>query len=694
METAYAHTRSELPPDSWEPLINHLESTAARSSEFAAAFAPNAARLIGLWHDLGKYQPAFQRYLRGGTKGPEHAIVGAWHAWQRSRPDLALAIAAHHGALPKLADLEPKIERAAIMECPIPLDLLSVPPLENPPADAAALWIRFLFSSLVDADSLETERWDTGSPRWSCHASVFELANTLEAALARKSTCAIDSPINTLRQSVQSACRARSTDPMGAFRLTVPTGGGKTLSSMLFALRHAAHHGLKRVIVVIPYTSIIDQTARVFTEIFGTDAVLEHHSNLDPNKDSLANRRCVENWDSPIIVTTSVQFFETLHANRKRDLRKLHRIAESVVVLDEVQTFPLNLIKPIKDCLDRLVAHFRVSTVHCSATQPLLAQPQAQEIVPDVRALFGQATNRIHIKWPANPAEPLTWQDVAARICSHPARRVLAITHKKRDAMDLSLALEQKGVQCIHLSTLMCPAHRRARLAEINLALKTDQPCVVVSTQLVEAGVDLDFPVVYRALAGIDSLAQAAGRCNREGRLPEPGEFHVFVAPTNPPQGTLAAGLKRTRILLRTGPVDITDPGIHAKYFKDLYEMAGSPSQIPDREKRWDFPGVDELFKMIEDHGTPVVAPYGDDWFAAVSDAKEHPCVQNFRRLQPYTVSVPDAWLAVLKAKGCLEPLFPDCDESWYVLPGHELVYSPQFGFGGDGTSEMPLLVS
>ena len=694
MNVVYAHTRRDLPPESWEPLSGHLESTATRSSEFAAAFAPHAARLVGLWHDLGKFQPAFQRYLRGGPKGPEHAIVGAWHAWERSRPDLALAIAAHHGALPRLADLEAKIDKAATMECPIPTDLLVVSDLENPPADAAALWIRFLFSALVDADSLETERWDTGTCRWSCGTTVATLADNLEVALARKAANGIHSPINTLRQSVQSACRARSTDPMGAFRLTVPTGGGKTLSSLLFALRHAAHHGLKRVIVVIPYTSIIDQTAKVFTEIFGTDAVLEHHSNLDPDKDSLANRRCVENWDSPIIVTTSVQFFETLHANRKRDLRKLHRIAESVVVLDEVQTFPLNLIKPIKDSLDRLVAHFRVTTVHCSATQPLLAQPQAKEIVPDVLALFDQAVNRIQVHWPANPAEPVTWQDLASRICNHPARRVLAITHKKRDAMDLALALKQKGVDCIHLSTLMCPAHRRARLADINKALKADQPCIVVSTQLVEAGVDLDFPVVYRALAGIDSLAQAAGRCNREGRLPEPGEFHVFVAPTNPPKGTLSEGLKRTRTLLRTGPVDITDPGIHAKYFKGLYEMAGSPSPIPDREKSWDFPEVDRLFEMIEDHGTPVVAPYGKDWFAAVSDAKAHPGIQNFRRLQPYTVSVPDAWLDVLKAKGCLEPLFPDSDESWYVLPGHEDVYSPEFGFGGDGRSEMPVLVS
>ena len=374
MDRFFAHTGRHRLPDFWDPLVDHLESTARLTSEFSLPFAPKAGYLVGLWHDLGKYQPDFQRYLLGErAKGPEHAIVGAWHAFCHGRDDLAMAIAAHHGALAQRAEFLNKVERGASMHHLAPAELLVTREAEQPPDGAESLWIRFLFSALVDADSLETEFWDKGTRRWRCDASISDLADTLECWLSKKTAAADPSPVNDLRHKVQLTCVERSTDTMGAFRLTVPTGGGKTLASLLFALRHARHHGLRRVIVVIPYTSIIDQTVKVFRSIFGDEAVLEHHSNIDPESDSLVNRHCVENWDSPIIVTTSVQFFETLHANRKRDLRKLHRVSESVVILDEVQTFPLGLIKPIKDALNRLVAHFRVTAVHCSATQPRLA---------------------------------------------------------------------------------------------------------------------------------------------------------------------------------------------------------------------------------------------------------------------------------------------------------------------------------
>jgi len=694
VERFYAHTGRNRPPDTWDLLDEHLEATAARASAFAASFAPKAARLVGLWHDLGKYQPAFQRYLLGAApSGPEHAIVGALYAERIKRPDLGIAIAAHHGALPKLAELEGKVERARRLDCPVPPRFLAQPEAEHPPFGAAALWIRFLFSALVDADSLETEHWDTGTHRSSCGTSMAALTATLETWLAEKSSRATASTMNELRQSVQHACRERSHDTTGAFRLTVPTGGGKTLASLLFALRHAVCHDLKRVIVVIPYTSIIDQTASVFAGIFGQDAVLEHHSNLAPEKDSLVNRHRVENWDSPIIVTTSVQFFESLHANRKRDLRKLHRIAESVVVLDEVQTFPLNLIKPIKDVLDKLVTHFRVSTVHCSATQPLLAQPNAREIMPDVQSLFRSVANRVSVEWPVDPARAITWPELARRIVEHAGQQVLVITHRKRDAIDLTLALGAEGRKCIHLSTLMCPSHRRARLKEIGKALEDKQPCTVVSTQLVEAGVDLDFPVVYRALAGVDSLAQAAGRCNREGRLESPGEFHVFVAPSNPPRGTPEKGLVVTRSQMRRGVLDLGEPELHARYFKSLAQVAVPASPIPELEKHCDFPAVEKEFVMIDDHGTPVVAPYGPDWLDVVRASQDLASgVRDFRQLQPLTVSVPDTWLKQLHARGCLAPLCAGSEESWYVLPGRDTVYSEVFGFGGDGLAAMPYL--
>jgi CRISPR-associated endonuclease/helicase Cas3 len=444
-------------------------------------------------------------------------------------------------------------------------------------------------------------------------------------------------------------------------------------------LRHAAHHGLERVIVVIPYTSIIDQTAKIYADILGEDAVLEHHSNLDPSKDTLENRHCVENWDSPIIVTTSVQFFETLHAARKRDLRKLHNVARSVVILDEVQTFPLTLIKPIKDALDRLTKHFKVTTVHCSATQPMLAQPDAREIVPDPSALFAITRKRVRVFWPERLEEPTEWAALAAQIRAHPARQVLTIVHSKRDAIDLAMAV---GDDCIHLSTLMCPMHRREKLAEIGQRLSSGQSCIVVSTQLVEAGVDLDFPVVYRALAGVDSLAQAAGRCNREGRLAGTGEYHIFVAPSEPPIGTLRDGFKQVRSYLKRSSVDLFDAYLPKRYFGDLIDFKPNPSEIPTLEKSWDFPKVEELFKMIEDHDTPVVAPYGLGWLPAVQEAQLLRTNKAFRGLQRYTVSLPDRWLRALSASGVVMPLIPDSEESFYVLPGREDVYSRQFGFG------------
>ena len=534
----------------------------------------------------------------------------------------------------------------------------------------------------MDADTLDSERWGTGKTRWRCELSPAQLLETLKAHLAEKGRNAPPTAMNELRARVQRACEEAAKRDPGAFRLTVPTGGGKTLGSILFALAHAREHGLRRVIVVIPFTSIIDQTADQYRKVFGSDAVLEHHSNLDPAKEDLQHRLCTENWDSPIVVTTSVRFFETLHAAHKRDLRKLHNVAESVVILDEVQTFPLELIAPIKQALNRLTAFFRVTTVHCSATQPMLAQREATEIVPGHGGLFAISRSRVAVRWPED-AQPITWEALAEKIRKHPQGRVLAIVHKKKDAIDLARAV---GEDCIHLSTLMCAAHRRKKLAEI---LPADKRCLVVSTQLVEAGVDVDFPVVYRALGGVDSLAQAAGRCNREGRMAGAGEFHVFVGPSEPPRGVLLKGADLVRGYLLDGGVDLFAPDLPARYFQDLTSVVDTASPIPALEKRLNFPEVARLFRMIDDEGTPVIAPY-EGWRKAVDAVRAAPGIATFRGLQAYTVSLDKRWLAQLQDKGAVEPLLAGSEESWIVRPGYEAVYSERFGFGGEDT---PLLV-
>jgi CRISPR-associated endonuclease/helicase Cas3 len=374
-----------------------------------------------------------------------------------------------------------------------------------------------------------------------------------------------------------------------------------------------------------------------------------------------------------------VRFFETLYADRKRDLRKLHNVAESVVILDEVQTFPLGLIKPIKDALDRLTVRFRVTTVHCSATQPLLAQPEATEIVPDHDALFDMSRGRVAVRWPDIAEPPVSWAALAEEMRAHPRGRVLTIVHKKKDAIELARAV---GEECVHLSTLMCAAHRRKKLAEI---LPPDKRCLVVSTQLVEAGVDVDFPVVYRALAGVDSLAQAAGRCNREGRLDGAGEFHVFVGPSEPPRGTLLSGAGVMKKLLGNGAVNLFAPGLPAQYFQELTAVVDTASPIPALEKRLNFPEVARLFRMIEDEGTPVIAPYGE-WRKAVEAVRAAPGISTFRGLQAYTVSLDKCWLKLLQEQGALEPLLPGSEESWIVRSRFEPVYSDRFGFGGGDT--------
>lgn len=684
--TYYAHTRPGTGPEDWDPLVAHCERTARLTAEFCSAFASEGGRLAGLWHDLGKFQPKFQEYLLKSAEAGHaealrtpHSIVGAYHASRYGHDELAMIIQAHHGSLHAYGDYVNEVEGGAGLRFEAPRALLDNRAVERAPERAKALWTRFVFSALTDADTLDSERWDKGAARWRCELSPTQLLETLKSHLAEKGRNAPFSAMNELRARVQRACEDAAKLAPGAFRLTVPTGGGKTLGSILFGLAHAREHGLRRVIVVIPYTSIIDQTADEYRDVFGKDAVLEHHSNLDPAKEDLRHRLCTENWDSPIVVTTSVRFFETLHADHKRDLRKLHNVAESVVILDEVQTFPLKLIAPIKHALNRLTAHFRVTTVHCSATQPLLAQPDATEIVPDHAGLFAMSRSRVAVHWPDDVRQPTTWAALAEEIRKHPQGRVLAIVHRKKDAIELARAV---GEECVHLSTLMCAAHRRKKLAEI---LPADRRCLVVSTQLVEAGVDVDFPVVYRALAGVDSMAQAAGRCNREGRLPGAGEFHVFVGPSDPPRGVLLKGADLVKGYLSDGGVDLFAPGLPAQYFQDLTAVVDTASPIPALEKRLNFPEVARLFRMIEDEGTPVIAPY-DDWRTKVNAVRASPGIKTFRGLQPYTVSLDDRWMKELRAKGALEALLRGSEESWIVAQGYEGVYSDRFGFGGGET--------
>jgi CRISPR-associated endonuclease/helicase Cas3 len=691
----YAHSLAGRPVSAWHALDVHLASTADLAEGFAASFAPGWGRIAGLWHDAGKYQRAFQ--LRIGvdpeahvSNRVDHSTVGALIAKNRGASLLSSVIAGHHGGLPDFEDLRSRLEskrdllddaRTGGLPDRVEQDPVPAPPSwlakSSDPQAALSLWTRFLFSALVDADCLDTERfYAEGRPRDpGVRPAIAELRVRLDKHLDELTATAAVTQVNQMRARVLSACREAASQTPGALTLTVPTGGGKTLASLAFALKHAELNNLSRVIVVIPYTSIIEQTARTYRDILGESAIIEHHSSVDPDKETPYNRLVSDNWDAPIIVTTSVQFFESLFANRPSRCRKLHRIARSVVVFDEVQTFPVHLLAPVRHVLRELPISYGATTLFCTATQPALIH--AREIVPNPAEEFSVVANRCEILMPLSE-DPVTWEALADELREHYA--VLAIVHRRDDAQRLAQLV---GDDCLHLSARMCASHRSDVLAEVKRRLLNREPCRLVATQLVEAGVDVDFPEVYRAFAGADSLAQAAGRCNREGK--GKGRLHVFFAPTNPPSGILRTALRRAIQMWKEGSLNLASPDTFTEYFRRLYELAEQDAKaIMPVERAQNFAQVADLFRMIEENGQPVVAPYLD-WERRVADVRDRITRVGMRRLQPFIVNLYTREIDQLRQAGALERVQ---DSFWAVVPGFK-VYDERWGFGWKGHPAM-----
>ena len=720
----FAHSRMPSDQRPWQELHEHLQQSAALACRIAPQGLRELAHLGGLWHDVGKYQAEFQRYIgadpeasnesRSKAGSVPHSGAGAALAldcFGRSDPRglaLALVIEAHHGSLKASHEIEtvlsergaPLLARARAGGLPDALIAIGRAIPDLPSWCFSGLGIRMLFSSVVDADLLNTEAWDCGTQRAGTTATVSELAPRLEEACRAK--CRRDTPLAAMRTDVYNACIDSAAQPRGGYTLTVPTGGGKTLSGLAFSLRHAATWGMERVIVVAPYTSILEQTARVYRDILGDENVIEHHSNLDPQFDTDRNRQASENWDAPIVVTTSVQFFESLYAAHKRPCRKLHSIANSVVLLDEVQTFPPGLLRPIHAILKLLTEHFGVTVVHSTATQPLLAsgknalplavQMPLLQIVPEFAKHFEVVAHRFKMHRLGDLRVPVTLEQLAREIAQH--RTALTIVHKRDEARKLAALL---GPECLHLSALMCAEHRSAILASVRERLQDNQPCHLVATQLVEAGVDIDFPVVFRALAGLETLAQAAGRCNREMKGVEPGRFVVFRAPSEPPKGSLSL---RMRVALDSyysvGDPDLNDPHLFPKYAWEALGMEETDSQmVMEAEGRLDFPVVAERFRMIEDAGVSVVAPYGKAAEHVATLRRDGANRDSFRALQRFTVSLYAQEFEKLCKLGYLEPVFRQADISspatraevlWMVGEGMGAqVYDQRFGFLNGG---------
>jgi len=632
--------------------------------------------LAGLWHDIGKYSIEFQRKIRavGGEDAHieamakvDHSTAGAQHATKclggSSGKVLAYIIAGHHAGVPDGFSTESCLRSRLDKQIPsydkCPQEVLEPKRLVLPftlTADSAgiqiSMLIRTLYSCLVDADFLDTEAFmspQKGQKRLG-YKTLSEHEHVFFEELEKLQRAASPSEVNRQRDIILDQCLNASEQEMGLFSLTVPTGGGKTLSSMAFALRHAKKHGLRRVIYVIPYTSIIEQNADVFRRKLGKDAVLEHHSNFEPEEEDHRSRLAAENWDAPIIVTTNVQFFESLFANRSSRCRKLHNIAQSVVILDEVQTLPAPLLLPCLEALKELSAHYRTSIVLCSATQPAV-QKRSDFLrgLEDVREIVAnpQKLATVMKRTSLNILPKTPDSELARLLAEH--KQVLCIVNTRKHAKDLYHLMQgENGVR--HLSALMCPAHRSQKLQSIRHELDKGEPCRVISTQLIEAGVDIDFPVVFRSLAGIDSIAQASGRCNREGKR-ETGQVFVFTPEAGVPAGHFRQTTQATESVMRRHPSDVLSLAAVEDYFRFYYWSKGDA--LLDEEgilamlkvgcSKGDFPfkTIAKKFRFIKEYMKPIVIPYDGEAKKLIHsiDFKDYPAGLS-RKLQKYTVSL------------------------------------------------------
>jgi CRISPR-associated endonuclease/helicase Cas3 len=721
MTNRFAHSKEGAPPEEWQRLEDHLNNVAERASCFAEKFySTDWAWNAGWLHDLGKAANEFQAYLlkSNGLDDSEydctgkinHSSAGAAYALDffGTKPGLIYAYlsAGHHAGLPDYHSAETgnaaltcrlkegknnlsRIHKEAEEQGKNLRRATALPSFVK--IDHFHLWIRFLFSSLVDADYLDTECFmdpDRSGQRGR-YPGLHELKIQFDVYMESMAKKDPGKEINKTRNSILSACRNAANQPQGLFTLNVPTGGGKTLSSMAFALDHAVKHGKERIIYVIPYTSIIEQTAIIMADIFGAGNIIEHHSNFDSEKETQRNRLASENWDAPIIVTTNVQFFESLYAAKPGRCRKLHNIVNSVVILDEAQLIPPKLLDPCVNVINHLTRHYGVTMVLSTATQPALPKlDKPFEIINNPASLYHQL-KRTDVVFPLDLKTRKTWEDMVERLTKH--EQVLCVVNTRRDCHDLFRLMPK---DTIHLSALMCGEHRSEIIHKIKQNLALGTPIRVISTQLVEAGVDIDFPVVYRAIAGLDSIAQAAGRCNREGELNKTGklgEVHVFVPPKSPPGGQLRKGEDTTIELMSLEGFNPQHPDAFTRYFYLFYSKLNDTGR---RFKEWfedeakdiriHFRTASKNFNLIDESSQTLFVNYKESqtWL----DELRHigPTRRNMRKLQRFTVNVSQCDFEHMKKEKMVEEIRPGF---WAWLGP----YNPVFGldlFGHGWTPE------
>lgn len=711
----------------------HQQNVAALAATFAGEFGMSDwGHFIGVIHDKGKERDDFQYYIRreNGIDAPlyndkTHAWIGALLA-KRLAPKLfpltTFPILGHHAGLcdfTKLDEIKNK-EIPSEVNCNVflkdpSLDFFKDHNLFLPDRQKYIHHvIRMLFSCLVDADFLDTEQF-MQPDKSAIRTNICKLTDLLPKLESYLSNFKADTPVNIIRKEIQDCCRESAVKPQGVYSLTVPTGGGKTLSSLLWAMLHAIKNNKRRIIVAIPYTSIISQTAKLFKDIFGDEYVLEHHSNYDYHdgedayKDFNPERMATENWNAPIIVTTNVQLFESMYASHPGQCRKLHNIANSVIILDETQTLPGKHLQAIVDALKAYNELFGVSLLFTTASQPTLEGERKghdknlhgfeiiEELIPASMQLHNKL-RRVKLEF-INDA--LSYEDIAEQMMKY--ERVLCIVNTRKVAAELFKHLPNDENH-YHLSRNMCAEHVDTTLGTIKDRLKADdgKPIRVVTTQLIEAGVDIDFPVVMRQEIGLDSILQAAGRCNREGKMPQNGTTYVFkIADVSIPRGTMSYA-NDARLSMRPQE-NLFAPCAMSEYFMQYYARIPSFDEKDDEgnnihellhnAKELQFASADKYFKLIDDNSCSVVVNYQNSSSLICEMRNGNISNKIFRKLARYTVTIPKYVFDKLNANGLIEIIEVHGNETGLYYVSDTKQYDKQIGLSFDNHFQDEMLI-
>lgn len=676
-----------------QTLKEHLKNTAVLSGRFASAFGLyDWGYCCGLLHDIGKYSLKFQRRLCGSKEQVDHSTAGAKVCWEKKGvyQFLSYCIAGHHAGLPDTGGesdtgtrgtmygrLKKKVEDYWAYEQEIDIPVLTPPPFQpvktDNPSFFASMFIRMLYSCLVDADYLDTEAFMSNGSVVRDKGEDFEtLYNRLEKHIADWMKNDDLNTINGRRTEILKHCIRKGKEEKGLFRMTVPTGGGKTVASLAFALQHVREHHMDRIIYVIPYTSIIEQNAKVFSDILGTDNVLEDHCNVDyeSSEELKPMQLAAENWDKPIIVTTNVQFYESFFSNKSAKCRKLHNIANSVIIFDEAQMLPNDYLKPCIAVIEQLIRYYQSTVVLCTATQPALGNIlstdiKARELCPRMQEQF-QFFKRVQIKSLQKISEDELIQRIEAE------RQSLCILNTKKRAQKIYQRVCGEGVY--HLSTTMYPAHRKKMISEIRDRLKKNEKCIVISTSLVEAGVDLDFQSVYRQLAGVDSIIQAAGRCNREGSKPVKESItYIFRFDEREYVPGQRQQINVTESLLED-KMNLEELESIELYFEMLYHFRGESldkKRILNEFKNSNFPfsKVAKEFRLIEENTKTILIAREEKAKMILEELQMKGITKKLmREMGQYCVNLYESDFNKMYAAGMLQEISADMNEEYFVL--------------------------